>query len=88
VAAAICKDLVCVGYFAASAIKPDLANTFFILLELAVIVHLYLEARRFYRFLRVSEISLLYEYQFQIADLMVNLLILAHFFVTTILCSP
>jgi hypothetical protein len=56
--------------------------------EFFVCVHLFLEGRKYYKFVRVVELALVYEYQFKIMDLMLNLLIIAHFLVLALLSSP
>ena len=56
-------------------------NVGVLLLEGIVIVYLYLEARKIYKFLGFLGMSLFCENKYKILDLMINLIITIHFFV-------
>lgn len=77
----IIKDALCLLYFLGCLNDALYGSPLMLIVELLVEFHLYLEAKEYYKYFRISELSLIYEYQFKIADLMINLFILTHYLV-------
>lgn len=59
-----------------------------LLIEGLCIYVMYRKARNIYRSFKLTNFALLYEYQFKITDIILNLIIIAHFIVNKALFSP
>ena len=80
-------DLISVIYFILSMASFDLYPVLFYALELAVVGYLYIEAQKIYKILGFISVPVFYEYKYKILDMMINLIITAHFFVSILLFS-
>ncbi len=74
-------DLVTFVYFVLYSAVLCLDSPPIIVLEVVVVGHLFFQAKRIYKLQGFIHLSLRYEYKVKILDSMINLIIVAHFFV-------
>jgi len=80
-------DVGCIVYFVLLFTPLNTQSTFFLPLEVLMLIYLYQGAKKYYQFFRILEFILKYEYQSKLADLFITLLTIAHSIVSRLLFS-
>ena len=77
------KNMAIFSYFLIKLIGIDqtVSLSWWLIIEGFCIFVMYRRARSIYRSFRLMDFALVYEYQFKIADIILNLIIIAHFIV-------
>ena len=75
------KDIIAIIYFTVIGNRHLYNCTPIIGFEILLVIHFYLNARKYYNYFKMTQFDLIFKYQFKIIDIMINLLIMAHFIV-------
>lgn len=82
----IYQNIVCLLFLVISLVGlDDISSPFWMIFEVISLVFLYIRASQIYQSFRLMNFALIYEYQIKAFDLIVNLILIAHVIVHTLL---